>query len=63
MSHSKFHNFNFDFKIYFYHFLVFVCKRKSSKNDYRKRKDLVVTILATKIIKFGVKIFHSTRSI
>jgi len=50
-------------KFIFIIFLVFVCGRESPKNDYRKRKYLVVAILTTKIIKFGVKIFHLMRSI
>jgi len=63
MSNFKFHNLNFDSKIYFCHFLVFVHGRESPKNDYRKKKYLVVAIMTTKIIKFGVKIFHSIRNI
>ena len=53
MPDSKFHNFNFDSKIY----------KKLSKNSYKKRKYLILAILIIKIIKFCVKIFHLIKNI
>jgi len=57
------HFFGLKFYLFFISWSVYERETKTVKNSIRKRKCLVVIILATKMIKFYVKMIHLTRKV